>query len=161
MVTGADQYAIWNTDSNGSYVSGLGGLSGTAAALKSAETTLHQDLNGDGVIGAAGPAKTAIVTGTAGNDTLTSTAANEVLFGNGGHDTFVFAGNFGKDTVADFHADSDVLQFSHTAFTDVADVLAHAVQVGADVMVTVDAAHSVTLSDTTLAQLNAHNVYLV
>ena len=76
-------------------------------------------------------------------------------------DTFVFAGNFGKDTVADFHAASDVLQFSHTAFTNVADVLTHAAQVGADVTVTIDATHMVTLSNTVLSQLNAHNVHLV
>jgi hypothetical protein len=31
--------------------------------------------------------------------------------------------------------------------------------VDADVTVTVDATHSVTLSDTTLAQLNAHNAF--
>jgi len=98
-----------------------------------------------------------MVSGTAGNDTLASTPANEVLFGNGGHDTFVFAGNFGKDIVADFHAENDVLEFNRTAFAD--DVLAHSAQVGTDVTVTVDATDSVTLSDTTLAQLNAHNAF--
>ena len=114
-----------------------------------------------GLLPAAGPAQAATISGTHGNDTLTSTAANEVLFGNGGNNTFVFAGNFGKDTVADFHAASDVLQFSHTAFTNVADVLTHAAQVGADVTVTIDATHMVTLSNTVLSQLNAHNVHLV
>ena len=134
---------------------------GSSSELKTAETLFHQDLNGDGVIGGAAAPPATVVSGTSGNDTLTSTAANEVLFGNGGSNTFVFAGNFGKDTVADFHSGNDVLQFSHTAFTDVADALAHAVQVGADVTVTVDAAHSVTLSNTLLSQINAHNVHLV
>ena len=36
------------------------------------------------------------------NDTLTSIAANEIIYGNGGTNMFVFAGNFGKDIVADF-----------------------------------------------------------
>ena len=51
-VTGADQYTVWNTDSNGNYVSNLiGVVSGTSTALESLETSFHQDLNGDGVIG--------------------------------------------------------------------------------------------------------------
>ena len=100
------------------------------------------------------------MSGTAGNDVLTSTAANEVLFGNGGNNSFVFAGSFGKDTVADFHAATDVLRFDHTAFTDVAGVLAHAAQVGADVTVAV-ATHSVTLSNTVLSQHDPYNVHLV
>lgn len=53
------QYTAWNTDSNGNYLShvalagsGAGGtVSGTSSALKSLETTFHQDLNGDGQIG--------------------------------------------------------------------------------------------------------------
>ena len=159
-VTGTDQYGTWVTDNNGNYVSSTTML-GSSSALKTAEPLYQQDLNGDGVIGGAGAPPAAIVSGTAGNDTLTSTAANEVLFGNGGSNTFVFAGNFGKDTIADFHPDSDVLQFSHTAFTDVADVLAHSAQVGSDVTVTVDATHAVTLSNTVLSQFDAHNVHLV
>jgi serralysin len=160
-VTGADQYTIWTTDNDGNYITNTAVVAATSAALKSAEGTLHQDLNGDGVISGAGPAPVAIVSGTAGNDTLTSTGANEVLFGNGGNNAFVFAGNFGRGTVADFHADSDVLQFSNAAFTDVAEALAHPAQMGVDVAVTVDAAHSVTLSNAVLAQINAHNVHLV
>ena len=49
------QYTAWNTDNNGNYVSSVSGLtvdvSGTNSALKSLETSLHQDLNGDGQIG--------------------------------------------------------------------------------------------------------------
>ena len=51
-LAGADQYTVWNTDSNGNYVSNsIGAVSGTSAALESLETSFHQDLNGDGVIG--------------------------------------------------------------------------------------------------------------
>ena len=45
-----NQFSIWNTDSNGNFLS-LCGLPGTSAALESLETSFHQDLNGDGVIG--------------------------------------------------------------------------------------------------------------
>jgi tryptophan-rich protein len=157
---GADQYSIWTTDNTGNYISSTV-KSGSSSAVISAETALHQDLNGDGVIAGAAAAPAAIVTGNVGNDTLISTAANEVMFGNGGNNTFVFTGNFGKDTIADFHPDTDVLQFSRSAFTDVADALAHAAQVGNDVTVTVDAEHSVTLTSTVLSHLNPHNIHIV
>ncbi|WP_183239932.1 M10 family metallopeptidase C-terminal domain-containing protein, partial [Bradyrhizobium sp. cir1] len=47
------QYNVWSTDSNGNYGANLlSFVSGTSTALQSYETTFHQDLNGDGVIGA-------------------------------------------------------------------------------------------------------------
>ena len=49
-IAGADQFSIWNTDSSGNYVS-YSVYSGTSTALESLETSFHQDLNGDGVIG--------------------------------------------------------------------------------------------------------------
>jgi serralysin len=46
------QYSVWRTDSNGNYLSNLvGQVAGTNTALESLETTFHQDLNGDGIIG--------------------------------------------------------------------------------------------------------------
>src|SRR5262245_23893904 len=55
-VAGSDQYAVWNTDSNGNFVSlALNTVSGTNAALESLETSFQQDLNGDGVIGSPPP----------------------------------------------------------------------------------------------------------
>ena len=50
-VTGADQYAVWTTDSSGNYVSSTAIVSGASATLESLEPSFHQDLNGDGVIG--------------------------------------------------------------------------------------------------------------
>ena len=51
-VPGADQYTVWTTDSSGNYISSIiGAVSGTSTALESLETSFHQDLNGDGVIG--------------------------------------------------------------------------------------------------------------
>ncbi len=49
-VTG--QYSAWSTDANGNYTGNLyaPGL-GNSAAFESLETSFHQDLNGDGVIG--------------------------------------------------------------------------------------------------------------
>jgi hypothetical protein len=51
-VTGADEYTVWNTDSQGNYISNLiGAVSGNSYALESFEPIFNQDLNGDGVIG--------------------------------------------------------------------------------------------------------------
>ncbi len=52
----ADQYVLWRTDASGNFLSGVGGsFNGSSAAMASAETTLHQDINGDGVVAAALP----------------------------------------------------------------------------------------------------------
>ena len=51
-LAGADQYTVWNTDSNGNDTTNtIGTVSGSSTALESLETSFHQDLNGDGVIG--------------------------------------------------------------------------------------------------------------
>ena len=50
----ADQYKVWETDSDGNYTrNGLGVVSGANRSLKSLETTFRQDLNGDGQVGPA------------------------------------------------------------------------------------------------------------
>jgi serralysin len=51
---GSDQYSVWYTDSTGNFVSGIGIVSGSSYALESLESSFHQDLNGDGVIGVVG-----------------------------------------------------------------------------------------------------------
>jgi len=54
-MTGLDQYTAWAVDGSGNYLSSpIAYESGASAALKSIETSLHQDLNGDGVIGVVG-----------------------------------------------------------------------------------------------------------
>jgi Tryptophan-rich Synechocystis species C-terminal domain len=52
-MTGADQYTVWNTDSSGNFVASTALLAGASATLESFETSFHQDLNGDGVVGLA------------------------------------------------------------------------------------------------------------
>ena len=156
-VDSADMYTVWNVDSQGNYIAhAIGFVSGSDSALQSFETSFVQDLNGDGKIGTSN-----IVNGTSGNNTLTSSSANEVFFGHGGNDTFVFTGITGKDVVADFQPNNDVLQLSHNVFANFAAVLAHAAQVGSDVTITVDASNSVTLHNTTLSQLTNNNIHIV
>ena len=50
--TGTSNYTVWNTDSSGNYVSDtIGIVAGNSTTLESLETSFHQDINGDGVIG--------------------------------------------------------------------------------------------------------------
>ena len=56
---GADQYAVWNVDSNGNYISdAIGHVSGASTTLRSFETSFHQDFTGDGAIGAGAASPT-------------------------------------------------------------------------------------------------------
>jgi serralysin len=69
-VSGADNYSVWSTDSNGNYLSNLiGGVSGTSSTLISYESSFNQDLNGDGVIGV--PSAQAFAATVASNDAFT------------------------------------------------------------------------------------------
>ncbi len=47
----AGQYSVWNTDSNGNFISTTAAMSASNNTLESIETSFHQDLNGDGTIG--------------------------------------------------------------------------------------------------------------
>ncbi|MCJ9701554.1 M10 family metallopeptidase C-terminal domain-containing protein [Bradyrhizobium sp. SHOUNA76] len=61
-------YSVWSTDSTGNFQTTLAAapeVLGSDASLKALEPTLHQDLNGDGTIGAAPPASAG--SGTSGD----------------------------------------------------------------------------------------------
>ncbi|MBR0931510.1 M10 family metallopeptidase C-terminal domain-containing protein [Bradyrhizobium diazoefficiens] len=58
-------YSVWSTDSAGNFITTLGSapeMLGSDPSLKALEPTLHQDLNGDGVVGAAPPANAGLYT---------------------------------------------------------------------------------------------------
>jgi Ca2+-binding RTX toxin-like protein len=101
-----------------------------------------------------------VLNGGSGNDTLIGSAGNDTLFGGFGADAFVFAGNFGHDTVGDFFAASgsgahDFVEFDRSIFSDFTDVLSHAQQIGNDTTITVDPNRSVTLKNVALSSLTA------
>ncbi|MGJ5043305.1 MULTISPECIES: NF038122 family metalloprotease [unclassified Bradyrhizobium] len=51
-MSGADLYTVWNVDSSGNYTgNAIGAVSGGTAAFEAFETSFHEDLNGDGMIG--------------------------------------------------------------------------------------------------------------
>jgi predicted extracellular nuclease/2',3'-cyclic-nucleotide 2'-phosphodiesterase (5'-nucleotidase family) len=97
-----------------------------------------------------------LVNGGSGNDIITGGAGKDVLTGGSGHDVFVFAAGFGRDTIKDFAltgSSSDVIEFSTDLFADFSEVMSHAGQAGADVLITVDADTTLTLANVKLAAL--------
>jgi Ca2+-binding RTX toxin-like protein len=154
---------VWYTDNSGNYLSSAFNVaSGTSAALQSFETSFHQDLNGDGYIGL-------VLNGSSGGQTLTAGGSpttliggpNDTLIGGAGADTFVFAKNFGADTVNNFKPGTDALQFSQSMFADGAAALSNAHQVGSDVAITYDSLDVVTLQNMQLANLHASDFHII
>jgi hypothetical protein len=101
-----------------------------------------------------------VVTGTPAADFfLAWTTANYIITGEGGPDTFFFFGaNFGKTVITDFQAAGsghDIIYFSQAAFSSFAALQSHATQVGANVVITVDAADTVTLAGVKLTDLSS------
>ena len=99
-VAGTYQYEIWTTKNNGNETSNTGALSATSTKLESFETSFHQDLNGDGVIGI--PAATAPV----------ATNNGDAIFSVGRGGAFVFAPNFGQAATPNFALATGPIQFS-------------------------------------------------
>ena len=162
-VTGADQFSVWTTDSNGNYISNNGVLSGTSPTLQSLEASFHQDLNGDGVI------TTTVLDGHLGSQTLTASSAptslfggpNDILNAGTGADVFVFQPNFGSDVVNGFKVGTDSLEFSLSTFATAAAALSHAQQVGSDVVISADPLNVVTLHNTLLSNLHTTDIHIV
>lgn len=98
-------------------------------------------------------------------NTLDGGLGNDTLTGLKGADSFVFSSTaFGRDTITDFAAvgtSHDILEFDHSTFSSAADVLNHAAQVGKDVLISYDAADTVTLVGVNIHQLSASDFHLV
>ncbi|MFB6451689.1 matrixin family metalloprotease [Bradyrhizobium tunisiense] len=70
-------FSFWSTDGNGNFVTHLAAdASGGSTTVKSLETTFHQDLNGDGVIGAG---SSSITIEAAGSTSLDLAGSNYYL----------------------------------------------------------------------------------
>jgi Ca2+-binding RTX toxin-like protein len=104
--------------------------------------------SGAGNINGAGNALDNVITGNEGNNVLT---------GGAGADTFVFAPNFGKDTIADFHPGQDIIQVDHTLFTNTIDLLAHTVDDGlGNAIIAASANDTITVQNTATSMLALH-----
>jgi 20S proteasome alpha/beta subunit len=148
------QYTVWGTDSSGNYLSNIiGVVSGSSLALKTMETTFHQDLNGDGVIGL--PAATSqVATNIAVSNLADSGSINAAAAFS--HDSFVFAPNFGHVTIAN-DAPLTGIDFSHAVFANINSLLAGAHDDGHGNVIITDAAHdTLTIQNMTSQQLHSH-----
>jgi predicted extracellular nuclease len=125
---------------------------GTAAGDTLNGTALDDTVNGLG-----GNDK---LTGLVGTDTLNGGLGNDTLSGGVGVDRFVFSGDFGKDVITDWEA-KDVIQLDASQFANFAFVQSHSAQVGADVVITLDATHTITLQNVTLGSLQSNDFLFV
>jgi hypothetical protein len=103
-VTGADEYAVWYTDSSGNYLSSAFIVaSGTSSVVESFETSFQQNLNGDGVIGPPTASSPSTVIEASGSTSLLQSGSNYFLAPTGG--TGVELGYGGSPVVAGQFAD--------------------------------------------------------
>ena len=115
-----------------------------------------------------------VASGCASNGTAPPTgdapaATHDYLIGPGdilnaasfGQDTFVFADNFGHETINNFHPALDVIQLQQSQFGSLAAVMADIQQVGADSVLTLDANHIITITNTQHTSLTASDFHLV
>jgi Ca2+-binding RTX toxin-like protein len=101
------------------------------------------------------------LSGSSWNDTLIGGAGNDVMSGGAGSDYFVFKAGFGQDTISDFTAGSDILEFHDGMFASATDALAAATTSGSDTLITIDASTSVLLQNVNPASLHASDFHIV
>ncbi len=115
----------------------------------------------------AGKATTVLNAG-AGNMTAIAGSGHQWLFGGpgdkldagAGTDTFMFAPNFGNETIKNFNS-HDVIEFPTSLFANYHQVLDSVATIGSHTVITYDAADTITLTHFTAAQLHHHNFFIV
>ncbi len=100
--------------------------------------------------------------GRGGDDMIHGGTGDDELTGGSGNDTFIFAGAFGEDTITDFDADDDIIEFDSSVFNNYNDVLNNAYETGGGWFssggVTIEnGSNSIVLEDVSLSDLDAAN----
>jgi lysophospholipase L1-like esterase len=130
-------------------------------AIGAAVTTVVGSANNDLLIG---DARANELSGGAGADWIRGEGGNDTLTGGAGRDSFVFAPGFGQDTIRDFVRGEDILDFQAFAL-NVSDFASwrqtHIAASGADVIVTIEPGHSVTLTGVSATALQASDFLFV
>ncbi|HRX36724.1 MAG TPA: hypothetical protein P5337_10015 [Aestuariivirga sp.] len=90
-----------------------------------------------------------VLSGGAGSDRLVGGGGNDTLSGGGASDTFIFAPNFGKDTIADFTDTGggvdDVIDATAFGFVDIGDIARSAS--GLDLVLNFGSGNTITIAD--------------
>jgi VCBS repeat-containing protein len=102
------------------------------------------------------PAAADSTSGTqAGMTPQTASAAPAVTVANG--DMFVFAANFGHETISNFHPDTDVIEIDHMVFADFQALLAAAHDDGSgNAVIAANPNEIITIKNVTVAELIQH-----
>jgi len=103
------------------------------------------------------------VDGFAGGDTVNGGNGPDVLIGGAGDqltggsgpDVFLFRPHFGANTITDFDAHNDSIQFDPSIFANGAAVLAHATDTASGVVIDDGLGDTITLTGVQLSQLSA------
>ena len=83
--------------------------------------------------------------------------ASPAATGPDGSDTFVFVANFGHETIANFHRDTDVIAIDHTVFADFQAALAAAHDDGqGNAVIAANSHDGITIKNVTVTQLAQH-----
>ncbi len=85
--------------------------------------------------------------------------AGDTLNGGKSADTFLFPANFGHETINNFDVKNDVIDLPHSEFSGLAAVQADLHAVGNSVVLTLDAADSITLTHLQIQSLHAQNFH--
>ena len=124
-----------------------------------------------------------VLDGAAGNMTLVAGSGHQILYGGpndtliGGHgaENFMFAPNFGNETIEDFHSRDenfyrghehihekvDKISLPSDLFANFAAVQADMHSSGANTVITLDANDAITLANFSAAHLHAHNFHFI
>lgn len=125
-----------------------GGLGNDTLSGQKGNDKIWGDDGGDDLFGNNGRDT---LRGGKGRDEVDGGNGNDILIGGGGKDTFVFAAGGGDDVVRDFKDDFDTLKF--VGLGTQAQVLAAAADVGSDVVFTFAGGHTLTVENTTVAEV--------
>ena len=137
-----------------------GEVTGTVTGGSGSDTFLA----GSAPVTFIGGSGTEVLTGGAGDDTITAGSGKDTITGGKGDDfltagtgkdIFVYNGNFGNDTIADFNTRRDVIHFAANDFTSYSELQSHMAQAGTDVVITLDANNSIVLMHETLASFTS------
>ena len=100
---------------------------------------------------------------TLGNGVDTVTAVSSLINGGHGHDTFVFTGSFGEDTVTNFSAAHDNIVLAQAVFGSFGGMQSDIAQVGANTVITdpQNSANAITLTNVKSTSLHASDFQFV
>jgi serralysin len=157
QIPGTQQFSIWNTDSSGNFQS-YTALSGTSTALESLETSFHQDLNGDGVIGVPAAAASQVAPVSVANN-----------------DTFLFRPGFGADVIMNAGSaetieldgfssvtnNAQLAMLLNEAQTGQSQALFLSTNGGHDTVIDLGNHDSITLTNVQIANLHANNFIVI